>query len=122
MIISDAATWGHGGVDEQGGGAQEPGKRGRRMKQIMLNDVRRAYVNAPCTRLLYIELPDEDPLKIAGMVGRLNLSLYGTRDDALNWQETFSEHLAQCGFIKGRGHPSVFYHPKRQLRTLVHGG
>ena len=51
----------------------------------MVNDVARAYFYAACTRDVYIDLLVED---VAGLdtIGRLNLSLYGTRDAAPNWQ------------------------------------
>jgi hypothetical protein len=29
--------------------------------------------------------------------------------------------LESIGLIRGKGHPSVFWHPKREIRTLVHG-
>ena len=47
-------------------------------KQVMINDVRRAYFYAPATRDVFIEIPDEDPDNDSSMVGKLNLSLYGT--------------------------------------------
>ena len=56
-----------------------------------------------------------------GEVGKLNLSLYGTRDAACNWQTTLSKHLEAIGFSRGRGHPCVFVHSGRQLWTMVHG-
>ena len=52
---------------------------------IMANDVSRAYFYAPTTRAIYIAIPQEDwetgdELRVA----KLNLSLYGTRDAAMN--------------------------------------
>ena len=55
------------------------------------------------------------------MVGKLRLCLYGTRDAAKGWQETLSSHLVSVGFVRGVGHPSVFWHPKRRIKTVVHG-
>ena len=103
--MSRAAT-----VDDQG-----------RMREIMINDVSRAYFYAEATRCMYIELPDEDPKADASMLGRLRLCLYGTRDAALNWQQTLSDHLVSVGFKRGIGHPSVFHHPEKDIWTLVHG-
>ena len=37
---------------------------------------------------MYIELPVEDAKATPDMLGRLKLCLYGTRDDALNLQQT----------------------------------
>ena len=54
-------------------------------RELMINDVRRAYFYAKATRELYVELPSEDVESARGdIVGRLRLCLYGTRDAALN--------------------------------------
>ena len=53
---------------------------------VMINDVARAYFEAPAEREPYIEFPvkwNHQP----GHVGRLKKSLYGTRDAAANWQK-----------------------------------
>ena len=64
----------------------------------MINYVRRAYFYAKATRELYVELPAEDREYAKGdKVGRLRLCLYGTRDAALNLQETLNEHLLTFG-------------------------
>jgi hypothetical protein len=105
LIISRAATL---GID---------GKK----HEVMINDVSRAYFYAKCTRDLYVELPVEDLEAHPDFIGKLRLCLYGTRDAALNWQETPSEHLISQGLIRGIGHPSVFHHPARNIWTLVHG-
>ena len=55
-------------------------------REVMVNDVSRAYFFAKMTRLLYIEIPAEDPNANPDMLGRLRLCLYGTRDAALDWQ------------------------------------
>ena len=62
-------------------------------RHIIITDVRRAYFYPSATRDLCIELPAEDPDADTSMVGRLNLSLYGTSGAATNWQETLSKHL-----------------------------
>ena len=53
--------------------------------------------------------------------GKLKLCLYGTRDAALNWQQTLNEHLLENSFERIIGFPSVFYHPARDVWTLGHG-
>ena len=85
----------------------------------MINDVRQAYFYAKASRHLFVEIPDEDPRKKPGLVGRLKLCLYGTRDAAKSWQKTLTEHLLKIGFKRGRGHISVFHHPERGIKTLV---
>ena len=90
--------------------------------RIMAHDVKRAYFYAPVTRPIFITIPDED--REDGdeeYVGQLNLSLYGTRDAAMNWSRTYTEFLESCGFIKGRASPCNFFHPVKRISTTVHG-
>ena len=54
----------------------------QKTKEIMINDVSRTYFNAPATRDIYVELPDEDDEKEPGQIGKPNVCLYGTRDAA----------------------------------------
>ena len=61
-----------------------------------------------------------DPRNRPGLV-RTKLCLYGNRDAAKSWQQTLTEHLLNIGFKGGRVHISVFHHPERNIRTLVHG-
>ena len=56
----------------------------------LVNDVSRAFFEAPAVRQVCIELPEEDANSAdrnADNVGHLKRSLYGTRDAAMNWQE-----------------------------------
>ena len=76
-------------------------------REIMVNDVSRAYFYAKMTRPMYIEIPKEDPKADPGLLGRLRLCLYSTREAALNWQQTLSDHLVENGFVRGVGRPSV---------------
>ena len=87
----------------------------------MINDVRRAYFYAQIQRDVYIEVPPEDPGSGPNVLGKLKLCLYGTRDAAKGWQDELSQQLEGVGFVRGVGHPSVFWHPERQIRTIVHG-
>ena len=106
-VLSYAGTWGDGSSER---------------RAVMINDVRRAYFYARATRVLYVELPREDPeYGQSDKVGRLRLCLYGTRDSALNWQETLSEHLLTLGFKRGVGFPSVFVNSELDIWTLAHG-
>jgi hypothetical protein len=77
--------------------ATQPSDGERRM--IMINDVRRAYFYANILRDVYIELPKEDPDHGKGMLGKLKLFLYGTRDAAKGWQETLSSNFEGIGSI-----------------------
>ena len=56
---------------------------------------------APSTRRVFIELPEEDRGPgDEGMRGLLQKSLYGTRDDAVNWGLEYSRVLVELGFKK----------------------
>ena len=87
----------------------------------MINDVRRAYFYAHIQRDVYIEVPAEDPRAGRDVLGKLELCLYGTRDAAKGWQDELSRQLENVGFVRGIGHPSVFWHPERDICTIVHG-
>ena len=59
-------------------------------KIVMINNVDRAFFEAPAVRQVCVELPDADLTssdRTADRVGHLQMSLYGTRDAAMNWQE-----------------------------------
>ena len=57
-----------------------------------------------------------------GEVAKLNLSLYGTRDAAQNWQKEYTGFMIDIGFKVGRASPCNFYHPKLNISCTVHGG
>ena len=97
LIVSHAATYPQSGNN----------------RILMINDGRRACFYAKIQRDVYIELPKEDPDHGKGLLGKLKLCLYGTRDAAKGWQETLSTHFERIGFIRGRGHPSVFLAPRK---------
>ena len=70
VLISDAAT-----IDQD---CNEE-------KKLMINDVKRAYFYAAATRPVYKEIPAEDLEPGDEMrVGELQLSMYGTREAAIN--------------------------------------
>ena len=89
---------------------------------IMSNDVKRAYFYAPTTRPIYIRIPAEDwEPGDEERVGKLNLSLYGTRDAAKNWAAKFTEVLEGVGFRRGTASPCNFVHEGRRISLTVHG-
>ena len=89
---------------------------------IMSNDIKRAYFYAPVSRPMFIVIPDEDwENGDENMVGQLNLSLYGTRDAAVNWARTFSKHLVEIGFKVGDASPCNFFHADKKISLTVHG-
>ncbi len=89
---------------------------------VMSNDIKRAYFYAPVSRPMFITIPDEDWEEgDEQMVGQLNLSLYGTRDAAVNWAKTFTGNLEKIGFIVGSASPCNFYHAEKEISLTVHG-
>ena len=89
---------------------------------IMYNDVKRAYFHAPAKRPVYIKIPVEDWEEgDEDRVGVLNLSLYGTRDAAMNWANKYTEVLTQIGFTVGTASPCNFHHENRNISVTVHG-
>ena len=67
--------------------------------------VSRAYFYAPARRPVYVALPQEDFEE--GMCGRLNASMYGTRDAAANWEAKYADHLVLNG-VSEESHLHVF--------------
>ena len=47
--------------------------------------------------------------------------MYGTRDAAKNWEETCRDIMLELGFTQGKSSGSVFFHPGRKVRTVIHG-
>ena len=93
-------------------------------KVIMINDVTRAFFEGPAVRQVCVELPDEDITssdRSLDKVGHLPMSLYWTRDAAMNWQEEVAREMKKWGFKRGRYNPCLYWHPQSGLMTLVHG-
>ena len=93
-------------------------------KVIMINDVARAFFEAPAVRNVCVELPKEDKSEADvrhDKVGHLRMSLYGTRDAAMNWQEEVAREMRKLGFQRGRYNPCLYYHAGRNLKTFLHG-
>ena len=65
-------------------------------------------------REVYIEVLEED-WEEAGedRVAKLDMSMYGTRDAAKNWQECYTEHFEAIGFFVGKANPCLFVHLSR---------
>ena len=49
------------------------------------------------------------------------MSLYGTRDAAMNWQEEVAKEMNKWGCRRGRYNPCIYWNEKTGLMTLVHG-
>ena len=94
-------------------------QRRARPSQLMIQDISKAYFFVPATRDIFIELPPEEAEP--GMVGKLEKSLYGTRDAALNWAEAYTKVLIAMGYEKGTSSPCSFHHAEWDVSTVVHG-
>ena len=109
LLLSEAAT-----VEKRGSGE----------KVVMVADVSRAFFEAPARRRICVELPAEaltaDEQK-EDLVGLLNMSLYGTRDAAANFQHEVRIFMSGLHFSQARFNPSLYYNPTRDLKVLVHG-
>ena len=89
---------------------------------MLSSDIKRAYFYAKAVRPVFIEIPIEDRKPgDEGKVGRLNLSLYGTRDAAQNWQKEYTGYMTALGFKVGKGSPCNFYHSRLDITCTVHG-
>ena len=49
------------------------------------------------------------------------MSMYGTRDAAINWHEEYAETLRQSGYVRGIANPCLFYNSKTDVSVMVHG-
>ena len=91
-------------------------------KCLMHNDVSRAYFHAEAVRDVFVEIIEEDAEEgDGGRCGWLNLSMYGTRDAASNWERKYGTVLMKMNFEKGKANPCVFRHKERGIETTVHG-
>ena len=82
-------------------------------------DIKRAYFYAPAKRDVYVKLPMEDFTE--GYCGKLNKSMYGTRDASLNWENEYIRFMESAGFVRGLSSPCLFYHPGKDIRAVVYG-
>ena len=95
---------------------------GNRGEVVMVNDVSRAFFHAKVCREIFVQFANED--KQVGherMCGKLNYSMYGTRDAAQNWAKECIDMLVNIGFRQGNASPCVFHHQASGIRTFVHG-
>ena len=88
-------------------------------RKLSFIDIKRACFHAPVRQVIYVKLPPEEGQP--HMCGRLNMSLYGTRAAARNWQIAVVEAMQRLGFTVAMSSPCLFYHTTRDLRCVVHG-
>ena len=109
LLISDAATCTSDTFEEE------------EEKVIMVNDVERAYFDAKVERTIAIELPDEDKTEGQDMVGKLEKSLFGTRDAALNFQKEVRKFMQTQGVVVAKYNSRTYLHKAKSIKVMVHG-
>ena len=87
--------------------------------KLMFVDGKKAHLNAKCDEEEWVELPDE--FKKFGRYAKLKRWLYGMRKAASGWEDDYARRLVEDGFRRGRAASTIFYHPKTQVRVVVHG-
>ena len=71
---------------------------------------------------MYVRLPPEDTLPgDENKVGRLRMSMYGTRDAAANWAAEYGATLVAAGFVQGIASPCIFHNEGTDTTVMVHG-
>ena len=89
---------------------------------LVYADVSRAYFYAKAVRPVYVKLPEEDlEPGDENKCGRLKMSMYGTRDAALNWSLEYGDTLRAAGYVQGRANPCLFSHGELGVSVMVHG-
>ena len=79
----------------------------------MINDVAGAFFEAPMKRTVCVELPcealtEEERQSGEAVVGLLQMSLYGTRDVATNFQAEVGRFMRGIGFYQGKYNPCTY--------------
>lgn len=88
----------------------------------MYADVSWAYCYVKAVKPVYVKLPDEDMAEGDGCrCGRLMMSMYGTRDAALNWALEYCDTPQAAGYVQGKANPCLFYHAEFNVSVMVHG-
>ena len=89
-------------------------------KATIVNDIARAFFEAPVQREIAVELPEEDG---GGpgcpMVGLLQKSLYGTRDAAANFQKEIKKFMKDQGFSIGKVQRKYIFLAGRGPKVMV---
>ena len=85
----------------------------------MVLDVKRASLHGIATRLIHVDLPPEESGKCE-ICGRLNKTLYGTRDAPVAWLRAVRLDMEAMGFLECKVTIRVFVHPVRDIRVVTH--
>ena len=105
MLLSDLASNGRGG----------PGG-----KRLMVLDVKRAFLYGDIEEKIFVDLPEEDPMKSRGYCGRLRKAMYGTRAAPVVWQKLVRETMHRLGFTSSKKFPCIYHHVEKDIKVLAH--
>ena len=87
----------------------------------LILDISSAFLYGDARRAVYIELPAESqPQDGRVWVGKLERSLYGTRDAPQIWHDHLSDTLRAMGFKASKLKPGMFFHPSKRMELAVH--
>ena len=90
-------------------------------QELMVLDVKSAFLYGKMRRSVYIELPKQDKYSMyPDMVGHLEKAMYGTRDAPLIWQEKVRKVREDLGFEASLHQPAVYHHRARGIDVVVH--
>lgn len=90
----------------------------------MVNDIRRAYLHAPCRGSVYVaRCPEDGADQSEGKrtCWKLLKAMYGCRPSAQDWQAKVKDTLTALGFTIGISPPNIYFHKGRSIWTFVHG-
>ena len=90
----------------------------------MSNDVKMTYFYTPVRSNIYVEILEEDrdaEDNEQDLVGRLRLSMYGTREAAAAWQDKICKVMLNNDFQQSVINPCLYMHRQRQINAMVHG-
>jgi len=100
--------------------AASRGRRGDTTRRLCVMDVKRAFLYGDIEEEIYIELPDEDPMKAKGYVGKLVKAMYGTRSAPLIWQKVVRRKMKEMGFSASTTIPCLYYHLEKDMYVVAH--
>ena len=96
------------------------GSSGTHGRRLMVLDIKRAFLYGAVEETIFVELPDEDPMKAQGYMGQLQKAMYGTRAAPVVWQKLVVTTMEKLGFTASKRYPCIFFHPTMDLKVVTH--
>ena len=84
-------------------------------------DISRAHFMPKAEREVFVVLPDEDPKKQEGYIGKLERTMYGTQDASNLWQKDYTQLVSANDYVAGKANPALLHSEVQCSRLLVHG-